>query len=78
MSSVVFAGAHALADPERQPTLTKRQVIAQTIDCMRKRMSIDRAVSYNEAAKTCRDQISKQSDKAAPGTLVASDSPTKP
>jgi len=41
-------------------------------------MSIDRVVSYNEAAKTCRDQISKQRDKSAPGALVASGNSTKP
>jgi hypothetical protein len=77
MTSVASAGAQALADSVPPPTMTKHQMIVKTIDCMRKRMSIDRAVSYNEAAKTCRDQISKQSDKSAPGALVVSGDSTK-
>jgi hypothetical protein len=41
-------------------------------------MSADKVVSYNEAAKTCRDQIRKQRDQSAPGALVASGHSTKP
>jgi hypothetical protein len=67
MTSVTFSGPRALADSVRQPTMTRHQLIVKTIDCMRKRMSIDRAVSYNEAAKTCRDQMSKQSAISTPG-----------
>jgi hypothetical protein len=78
MTSVAFPGAPALAASLRPPTTAKRQMIVKTIDCMRKRMAIDKVVSYNEAAKICRDQISKQRDQSAAGELVASGHPTKP
>jgi hypothetical protein len=78
MTSVAFTGARALAVSERPPTMTRHQMMVKMIDCMRRQMSIDRVVSYNEAAKTCRDQISKQRDKSAPGALVASGNSTKP
>lgn len=73
-----FSGALALADSPPQPPMTRHQLIAKTIDCMRKLMSQDAAVSYSEAAKTCRRQIGQQSDKSAPGSLVASGNSTKP
>jgi hypothetical protein len=72
--SVAFPGAPALAG--RPPMTVKQQMIAKTIDCMRKRMSIDKGVSYNAAAKICNDQIRKQRDPSTPAALVASS--TKP
>jgi hypothetical protein len=78
MTSVAFPGAQSLAAPVRPTTTTRNQTIAKTIDCMRRRMSADKVVSYNEAAKTCRDQIRKQRDQSAPGALVASGHSTKP
>ena len=45
---------------------------------MKKRMSTNKAISYNEAAKACKDQLNKQSDNSISGTLVASDAPGKP
>jgi hypothetical protein len=71
MTSGAFAGAQAPADSLPQPPMTRHQLIAKTIDCMRKLMSKDAAVSYNEAAKTCRRQIGRQSDKSAPGSPAA-------
>jgi hypothetical protein len=41
-------------------------------------MSADKAVSYNEAAKICSDQIRKQRDQTAPAALVASGPAAKP
>jgi hypothetical protein len=76
MASVAFPGAPALAG--RPPMTVKQQMIAKTIDCMRKRMSIDKAVSYNEAAKICNDQIRKQRDQSTPAALAASGQSTKP
>ena len=75
ITSVAFAGAQALAVPRPQPT-AKQQMIAKTTACMRKRMSNDRAVSYNEAGKTCRDQLRRQRDQA--DALVAAGNPPKP
>jgi hypothetical protein len=79
MAGAVFWGAQALADDSiRQPTMSKRQMIVQIVGCMKKRMSTNRAISYNEAAKACKDQINKQSDNSISGTLVAADAPGKP
>jgi hypothetical protein len=78
MTSVAFPGGRSLAAPVPPTTTTRNQTIAKTIDCMRRRMSADKSVSYNEAAKTCRDQIRKQRDQSASGALVASGPSTKP
>jgi hypothetical protein len=76
--SIVFAATQAsAADPIARPPMTKRQIIGQIIDCMKKRMYADRAISYNEAAKVCKNQIDVQNDASGPGALVAADTPTK-
>jgi hypothetical protein len=75
----LLIGAQALAvDSTGQPTITKRQLIAQMVGCMKKQMSANNAISYNEALKTCKEQINKQTDNSASPTLVASDTQTKP
>jgi hypothetical protein len=75
----LFIGAQAIAvDSTGQPTITKRQLIAQMAGCMRKQMSANNAISYNEALKTCKEQINKQTDNSASPTLVASDTQTTP
>ena len=74
----LLIGAQALADSTGQPTISKRQLIAQLLGCMRKQMSANNTISYNEAMKACKDQISKQTDNSASRTLVASDTQTKP
>src|ERR1700694_1063769 len=77
-SGVIFGGTAALAaDSIRQPTMSKRQMYAQVVDCMKKRMSANKNSSYNEAMKACKDQIKKGSGSLAPGALVASDTPPK-
>jgi hypothetical protein len=76
MAFVGLSGAQTSADSVRQPTMTRHQLVVKTLDCMRKLMSTDRVVSYNEASKTCRDQISKQGDRSAPSALVASRRPS--
>jgi hypothetical protein len=48
-------------------------VFIKTVSCMKQRMSMDRSISYNAAAKACKDQISRQSGDLASGTLVASE-----
>jgi len=79
MTSVMLVGARALAvDSVGQSTMSKRQLIAQMVGCMRKQMSANNTISYHEAMKACKDQISKQSDNSASRTLVASDTLTKP
>jgi hypothetical protein len=74
-SGVIFVGTTALAaDSIRQPTMSKRQMYAQIVDCMKKRMSANKNSSYNEAMKACKDQINKARGN---GALVASDTPAK-
>jgi hypothetical protein len=71
----LLVGTHASAtDWKNQPLATKRQAAGMVIDCMRKRMSKDRVISYNEAAKVCKQEVAKQN--APSGPLVADD--TKP
>jgi hypothetical protein len=76
ITSVEFAGTQTLA-VSAPPPPTKHQIMVKTVDCMRKRMSIDRVVSYNEAAKTCRDQIRKQRGQPAPAALATAGDPPK-
>jgi hypothetical protein len=79
LTGVIFVGTQARAvDSTSQPTMSKRQMIVQMVDCMRKRMSADKSRSYNEAMKACKDQINKESDDLPSGVLVASDTPAKP
>jgi hypothetical protein len=79
MTGVIFVGAQAFAhDFINPPTMSKRQMIVQIVGCMKKRMSANKTISYNEAATACKDQIHKQRDNTTLGTLVASDTPAKP
>jgi hypothetical protein len=79
LTGVIFVGAQArAADSTSQPTMSKRQMIAQMVGCMRKRMSANKNSSYNDAMKACKVQMNRQSDNLPPGALVASDTPAKP
>jgi hypothetical protein len=51
----------------------KRQFVSQVIGCMRKRMAVDKYITYNQAAKECKDQVRKQTEGADAGPLVAAD-----
>ncbi len=75
----LLIGAQALAvDSTGQPAMSKRQLIAQMVACIRKQMSAHNTISYNEALKTCKDQINRQGEDSASSTLVASDALAKP
>jgi hypothetical protein len=63
-------------DWKNQSLMTRRHAVVKVLDCMRKRMSADRSISYNEAAKVCKEEVARQFDSASPGVLVAAD--TKP
>ena len=79
LTGVMLVGARALAvDSANQPTMSKRQLIAQGVGCMKKQMSASNSISYNAAMKVCKDQMSQQSDNSRSRTLVASDGLTKP
>jgi len=71
----LLVGTHASAW-KNQPPATKRQAAGMVIDCMRKRMATDRLISYNEAAKVCKQEVAKQFQSPPSGPLVADD--TKP
>jgi hypothetical protein len=78
LSSVIFVGSRALAaDSVNRPTMGKRQMAAQIISCMKKRMSANKGSSYNEAMKACKDQIKRENDDLPSDPLVASDSAGK-
>jgi len=78
-TSTVMASSSAFAsDWKAQPLAVKRQMVSQVISCMKKRMSDDRRISYNEASKVCRETVEGQLEKSTSGPLVAVDtSPAK-
>ena len=54
LSTAILIGGYAVAVvPASQAPTAKRQIL----DCMTKRMFADRAISYNDAMKACRDRI---------------------
>jgi hypothetical protein len=57
--------------------MSKRQMLAQIVGCMKKRMSANKNSSYNEAMKACKDQVKKEADNLPSGALVVSDTPAK-
>jgi hypothetical protein len=79
LASMIFAGTRAFGDESAsQSRVGKRHAIAQLVVCMKTRMSHDRGTSYNEARKTCKDQIANQGGSTPSGALVASATPRKP
>jgi hypothetical protein len=77
-ATAILATSHAFAsDWKVQPLAVKRQMASQLISCMKKRMSGDRLISYNEASKRCRDEVQGQLEKATAGPLVADSGATK-
>ena len=72
---LAIAGAVAATSPafasdwKAQPLAVKKQMVS----CMKKRMSNDRLVSYNQASKECRETVEGQLEKSTSGPLVASD-----
>jgi hypothetical protein len=78
-AGAIFVGSQALAiDSVNQSTMSKRQMIAQIVGCMKRRMSANKDSSYKEAMKACRDQINKERDNSPTGAFVASDTQAKP
>lgn len=78
LSGVIFVGTRALAaDSVSQSTMSKRQMVAQIISCMKKRMSANKNSSYNEAMRACKDQIKRENADLPSGPLVASDAAGK-
>ena len=76
MAGLLLVAVQVFAVDPGQPALTRRQMVTQIIGCMKKRMSASRTISYNQAAKGCKDEL-KQGDGSS-GPLVAADTPSKP
>lgn len=53
VTSALLMGGRACADPTNRPQTPRRQLM----DCMTRRMSADKTLSYNEAAKRCKEQM---------------------
>jgi hypothetical protein len=63
----LLVGIQALAaDPTNPSKIPRRQMV----DCMMKRMSADKVLSYNSAAKDCINQLKVQNDKLASNASV--------
>jgi hypothetical protein len=56
------------AEPAAQPLSTKRQMV----DCMTKRMSASRTLSYNAAMQACKDALQDQKTAVASNTQIES------
>jgi hypothetical protein len=68
----VFGVSSTLAADLPHSLSAKRQFASQVIVCMRKRMAADKYISYNQAARICKDEVTKL-DGADSGPLVAAD-----
>lgn len=72
MGATVLAWQVHAIDSNNQSTLSKREMIAQIADCMKKRISANKDSSYRDAFKACKNQLHKGDDAAESGALVAS------
>ena len=68
VTSALLMVAQACADPANRPQTPRRQLM----DCMSRRMSADRTLSYNDAVKRCKEQMKTQD------AAVISSNPAKP
>ena len=73
ITGAVLGTSSALAADPAHSISAKRQFASQVITCMRKRMASDKYVSYNQAAKICKDEVTKHLDGSDAGPLVAAD-----
>jgi hypothetical protein len=69
----VLGGPSVLAAAPGHSFSAKRQFASQVVNCMRKRMASDHYISYNQAARICKDEVTKHLDGADAGPLVAAD-----
>ena len=61
-TTLIFIGAHtALAQPESAAVIAKRQLS----DCMSRRMSADKGLSYNDARRVCKERLQPPKDTLA-------------
>jgi hypothetical protein len=64
---LMLIGAQSVAAPPPSPsTLVKRQMT----ECMTKRMSANKTLSYNDARKGCKERLQPGKDEVASNTPV--------
>ena len=68
VTGVVLMGAQAFADPRSQPQTPRHQLM----DCMTRRMSADKKLAYNQAAKLCKEQLKTQNGAITPSNPAKS------
>jgi len=73
MGATVLAWQVHAIDSNNQSTMSKREMLAQIADCMKKRISANKDSSYRDAFKACKNQLQKGGDPAESGAWVASD-----
>ena len=62
VGSLAATAASYAQEPNSQTAISKRQIFS----CMSRRMAADRLLSFNDAAKICKDQLkSRKTDTAA-------------
>lgn len=74
IAGTVLGTSTALAAYPPRSISAKRQFASQVVSCMKKRMASDKYISYNKAAKICKDEVTKLLDGTDGGPLVAADS----
>jgi hypothetical protein len=72
LCGVVLVGAHATAAP---PTSQAAMIKRQINECMARRMGANKALSYNEAMRTCKERA--QPPKEALASIGQNESGTK-
>jgi hypothetical protein len=78
MSCGALAASHAWAIPPSGATVSHRhQAANQVVLCMKRRMYEDRLISYNEATRLCKEEVSRQIENGELGPLVAADTQTR-
>jgi hypothetical protein len=60
-SSLLLSAQTAVAQPESPAIIAKHQLI----DCMTKRMSANRTLSYNDAMRACKERLQPPKDVAS-------------
>ena len=73
MMAGLLTAAPGLAADSGHSLYARRQFFTQVVSCMRKRMAVDKAISYNQAAKVCKEEVTRQGDGSNAGPLVAAD-----
>jgi hypothetical protein len=76
VGSLIFLSMQAFAgDSTTQSPVSKRQILKEMIDCVKKRVS-NKTVTYDAAIRSCKDAVNRQEGNSS-DSLIASDVPAK-